>query len=460
MPDVIVVIPGITGSVLQRSGRDVWALSAGAALRGVLTAGGSIEDLALGSDPPDVDDLQDGIAATRLFPDTHLIPGLWKIDGYGRVTDAIQRVFDVTPGANYFEFPYDWRRDNRVAARRLAARSREWLKTWRASSGNAGARLIIVAHSMGGLVARYFAEVLEGWRDIRALITFGTPYRGALNALDFIANGYRKALGPIPLLDLSAVLRSFTSVYQLLPIYPCYDPGSGRMIRVAEANDIPHLDRAKAAEALKFHHEIRDAVSAHRSDARYLDEGYHIFPIVGTHQETLQSARLEAGVLGVVAEYETRDLDGDGTVPRVSATPIELSDEHRETFAAQKHGCLHNSDVGWVQLDGILRSTQLDLSIFRAKPAARQQNRLRLVVDDAYQATEPIRVRVRPEFPVDALDGVVVDVEGGRNVALPLLAKGGEWLQGEAPPLPAGTYRITVSGARPVVPISDVFLVA
>ena len=42
--------------------------------------------------------------------------------------------------------------------------------------------------SMGGLVSRYFLEVLEGWRDARALLTFGTPYRGSLNALDALAS--------------------------------------------------------------------------------------------------------------------------------------------------------------------------------------------------------------------------------------------------------------------------------
>ena len=90
MPDVIVVLPGIIGSVLQKHGKDVWGLSSGALMRGVVSAGASIKDLVLEVDPPGEDDLGDGIAATRLFPDTHLVPGLWKIDVYGRVTDAIQ----------------------------------------------------------------------------------------------------------------------------------------------------------------------------------------------------------------------------------------------------------------------------------------------------------------------------------------------------------------------------------
>ncbi|OGA45874.1 MAG: hypothetical protein A3G25_13960 [Betaproteobacteria bacterium RIFCSPLOWO2_12_FULL_63_13] len=461
MPDVIVVIPGILGSVLQKHGKDVWALSPGAVLRGLVPGGAGVEDLILDADPPDVEDLGDGIVATSLFPDTHLVPGLWKIDGYSRVADSIQRVFDVTPGRNYFEFPYDWRRDNRVAATRMDRLSRQWLKAWRDSSGNVGARLILIAHSMGGLVARHFLEVLGGWEDTRALVTFGTPYRGAVNALNFIANGFKKTLGPIPLVDLSEVLRSLTAVYQLLQIYPCYDAGDGHLVRVEEAANIPHLDAKKAAEALKFHYAIRDAVSVHRSDHKYRDEGYQIYPIVGTHQDTLQSARLEGGVLRAVAEYAGRDLDGDGTVPRVSATPIELSDEHREFFAAQKHGALQNSAVGWVQLEGILKSTQLDLSIFKAGPVpARQQNRLRLAMDDAFGTDEPVRVRVRPEWPLESVQASIVNVATNQGQTLDLSASQSAWLEGEAPPLPVGTYRITVSGERSVVPVSDVFLVA
>src|SRR5687767_5808964 len=85
MPDLVILLPGITGSVLQKDGRDLWAFSV-AGITGVLTTlGRNINALKLADDPPDVDDLGDGITAPRLFPDTHLIPGLWKIDGYGIV---------------------------------------------------------------------------------------------------------------------------------------------------------------------------------------------------------------------------------------------------------------------------------------------------------------------------------------------------------------------------------------
>src|SRR5690349_20563285 len=125
--DVVVLIPGILGSVLRRNGKDVWALSGWAALNALLSLGSSITDLAVKDDPPDADDLGDGVTVGPLMPDAHLIPGLWKIDGYTKIRDTIHREFDVTDGRNYFEFPYDWRRDNRVAARKLSVLSREWL---------------------------------------------------------------------------------------------------------------------------------------------------------------------------------------------------------------------------------------------------------------------------------------------------------------------------------------------
>ena len=63
MRDVVVCLPGITGSVLQKDGKDVWNISGGALINALRTLGGSIKDLKLEEDPPDADDLGDGITA-------------------------------------------------------------------------------------------------------------------------------------------------------------------------------------------------------------------------------------------------------------------------------------------------------------------------------------------------------------------------------------------------------------
>src|SRR5438477_495167 len=106
MPDLVVLLPGITGSVLRDSrGREVWAPTA----RALVTLGRSVTDLELRDG-----DADDGVTAPLMVPDLHLIPGLWKIDGYSKLSAYLQRQFAVTPGRNFFPFPYDWRRDNRV----------------------------------------------------------------------------------------------------------------------------------------------------------------------------------------------------------------------------------------------------------------------------------------------------------------------------------------------------------
>ncbi len=225
MKDIIVVLPGIMGSVLRKDNDDVWAPTGGAVWNFLRSRSGSIRSLALaGHDDGSLDDLGDGVVASRLMPDVHMIPGLFTIDGYGAIRQYLMDTFDITEGANYFEFPYDWRRNNRAHGRRLQREATTWLKDWRTASGNPDAKLVLVAHSMGGLVARTFLELNDGWKDTSRLVTFGTPFKGSLNSLDFIVNGFKKGKGPISI-DLSQFVRSLTSIQQLLPSVACIDDG-------------------------------------------------------------------------------------------------------------------------------------------------------------------------------------------------------------------------------------------
>ena len=51
--DVVVLLPGILGSVLERDGKDVWAMNTGALWRGLVTLGHSVKDLELDGDDPE-----------------------------------------------------------------------------------------------------------------------------------------------------------------------------------------------------------------------------------------------------------------------------------------------------------------------------------------------------------------------------------------------------------------------
>ena len=452
MRDVVICLPGITGSVLRKDGKDIWNVSGGALLGALLTLGRNVQSLKLAEDPPDVDDLGDGITAPEIIRDVHLIPGFWKIDGYTKMLRYIEETFDVTRGKNLFEFPYDWRRDNRVAARRLQRQSREWLASWRQSSGARDAKLVLVGHSMGGLISRYFLECLDGWRDTRTLVTFGTPYRGSLYALDTLANGKK-----IKLLDLTEVARSLTAIYQLLPTYRCYDGGDRKLAYVDQA-DIPNLDRAKAKAALDFHREIRDAVDALMKDDAYKRGRYSLTRVVGIKQPTAQSAVRDGGPVRLLRSIGGQDPEGDGTVPRPSATPLEFADDEGAAFSAERHASLQNDDHVLLQLTGALTGNAINWSRFRGVVPMVD---LSLDVEDLYPASEPVLVRARPDAEdAGELLAVAVDAESGEELArLPLTPRDDGWHEAELGPLPEGVYRVTVLGAGTVEPVTDLVTV-
>src|SRR4051812_31839968 len=97
--DVIVVLPGISGSRLYRKGDGIWAPTTGAAFRMLCGA----KALTLQDESGDPAKLADGIEPTDLAPDIHILPGLWKIDGYTRLVRAIEQTFETVkayPGEN------------------------------------------------------------------------------------------------------------------------------------------------------------------------------------------------------------------------------------------------------------------------------------------------------------------------------------------------------------------------
>lgn len=476
MRDIVVILPGITGSVLQKEGKDVWAVSGQAAWQAFSTLGDSLQWLKLEGDDPDAEYLDDGIKATRLANDAHLVPGLVKIDGYTTTARLITDYFEVIPGdiredkpANFFKFPYDWRRDNRVNAKLLKKYLDLRLKQWRENTGIKDAKVILMAHSMGGLVSRYYIEVLEGWRDCKALITFGTPYRGSLNAVNFLANGYKKRF-----LDLTEVMRSFPSVYQLMPIYKMLQIDK-EYHRIAEAPvELPYIIKERAEDALKFHREIEDAVNRHQNDAAYL-KSYKIIPIVGTKQTTFQSANLADGKLTISLDLPTGiDLllgDGDGTVPYLSAIPIELSSEYRETYISEQHGSLQNNDKVLGQLLERLKGMQVigldnirDPFDVEVSPKAAEQPAISLTLDDLYLADEAIEVRAKilnTDKDNGQLKAKIEPVSGeGKSLNVDFQEQNGEWVL-TLGDLDQGLYRLKVqtakTGAQAPVPVSSLF---
>jgi pimeloyl-ACP methyl ester carboxylesterase len=460
VPDLVVLLPGITGSVLERDGHEIWAPSPGAVLRGLLSFGRTLKDLELVDDDPTRPDLGDGVVATRLVPDVHLLPGFWKIDGYSAIENFLLGTFELTRGKNYHPFPYDWRRDNRASARQLQTSCEAWLRAWRAESGNEHAQLVLVGHSMGGLIARYFVEVLGGWEHTRAVVSFGTPYYGSLNAIDFLVNGFHKGVGPIQT-DLTPLLRSCTSIHQLVPLYRCVYTADGTAVTPAKA-DLPGWKPAWDSHLSAFQTEMEQAAAANRADPSFAGNPVMYRPIVGTDQPTRQSARIIEDKVQLATDRGGNDEGGDGTVPLLSAALSGTED--RRTFAPQQHARLQNYDAMLDHLKGVLASLYLPrIEDVRAAVTAW----FSYDGDDVYLPGEPVQVRLRAHVAVteDLMPEVqttirVTDQATGAGALERPVQVRRDWQDVELGVLPPSTYTIEVQGRGDTAPVSDVFVVA
>jgi pimeloyl-ACP methyl ester carboxylesterase len=449
--DVVVMLPGLIGSVLCKDGKPLWGTSPGA-LWGTV-AGSNLEQLTLTGADNGEDDLGDGIVATAPVPNAEIIPGLWKQGGYSRLaTDLVTRL-GLTPGENFFEFPYDWRRDNRVSARRLAMVAPSWLANWKERSGNGDARIVLVAHSMGGLVGRYFMECLEGWKIVRTMVSFGTPYRGSGNAVDFLCNGFVWKVGPVPAFDGTAALRSFDSIYQLLPIYPFVEQGGTALARLTEVSH-RHLDGARVLRARAFHDEMAAARASNASDPAYAAAASRIRPVVGVNQPTWQSAVLKDGIMTPLRTHEGKELGGDGTVSRVSAIPIE-GEETSATYFATTHSALQSVPAALEHLKGVMTGAAIDLRRFRSDQGVGAP--IRLAIRDAYPADEPFVLEAVPSTYRQTLNGTVERLDEPAE-ARRLVLRPSDGLHRAEASLTPGLYRASVQG-QGLAPVDDIFLV-
>jgi hypothetical protein len=219
----VIVIHGVLGARLRdrASGRELWPGGLGR------LAFSEYRELALPLDPATGDVARDTLEADGIFDQAggqdFYGAILRTLEGPGRYArgDPAQPVGGDTRA--YYLFLYDWRRDNIESVRALDA----LIERIRAAHGNPDLRVDIVAHSNGGLIARYYARygtvdlldgndfpvTQEGAHKIRRLVLLGTPNFGSVSAVTGFIDGARVGLRRIP----PEVLVTFPSAYELFP---------------------------------------------------------------------------------------------------------------------------------------------------------------------------------------------------------------------------------------------------
>ena len=135
-----------------------------------------------------------------------------------------------------FQFAYDWRRDLVEAAQQLhkyILEKRAYVQkeiAERHGIENKDVKFNIIAHSMGGLVVRYYLRygtadlpddgslpplTWDGARYVEQVVLIGTPNGGSIDSFRHLVEGTHLAPG-LPSFD-AAILGTMPAVYQLLP---------------------------------------------------------------------------------------------------------------------------------------------------------------------------------------------------------------------------------------------------
>lgn len=269
----VIVIHGILGAKLidQASGENVWGDFGESTIR--LHADESLRRLSLpmALEAP-LKDLRDSVVPAGALEEAKArVLGLpLRINAYGDIMSILGagRYYDKDRAKQYsldygdahytcFQFAYDWRRDIAENARALEAfiqEKKEYITyeyERRHGVKDHDVQFDIVAHSMGGLIARYYLMyggsdlpsqgtrpdvTWEGARHVDKLIMISPPNAGILETFIQLVDGVRF----LPLLPKAkyeaAVLGTFPSYYQLFPL-----AGNKAVVPLNDPRD-PELD--------------------------------------------------------------------------------------------------------------------------------------------------------------------------------------------------------------------------
>ncbi len=228
----VIFIPGVLGSRLINSdtGENVW----------VNVNRSKIDDLRLPMSP-NLAANRDKLVANQVLEKIKILKFFPQISVYQGVVDFFEKSgyqrgdwenphLDGALGDRdtYYLFAYDWRRDNVESAQKLI----QQIDQLKRKLGKPDLKFDVIAHSMGGLVARYAAmygradladapkPTWEGTKYFHKICLFGVPNDGSMEAFDTILNGYsvptiagRRHIG---VLDNEVALTA-PSIFQLLP---------------------------------------------------------------------------------------------------------------------------------------------------------------------------------------------------------------------------------------------------
>jgi pimeloyl-ACP methyl ester carboxylesterase len=293
------------------------------------------------------------------IPDTESTTRIEPIDVIGKISVVTPNTFSFDyslslftylenlgyqPGVSLFTFPYDWRLDIQSTSEKL----KDIISL--ATSTSDSSKVNIIAHSMGGLVAKEYIQQFGG-ASINRLILVGTPNLGAPKAFKILTFGdnlgFQVQLPNSSIINLlhpptvRDVAQNLPAVYQLLPSqnYFVVDPVNPDFFfynyYVNDATDVDRngvrgeldftqtqelmINQGRNAQLFPF----ADSLHSSTDNWQGSDFGVQTFNIVGCESATLGQFILQNPLFGFIGKkFRPIYIDGDATVPLRSAESV------------------------------------------------------------------------------------------------------------------------------------------
>ena len=302
----IVFIPGFMGSELWLGDKLVWP---------------NLRILATQSELLKLPDKQP-LTVGGLVEEVVVVPNLIRQEQYSQLTEFLHESLGYEVGKDLLAFTYDWRKDLHLAANQLKQR----IEVWRKTLPDPDTKVILIAHSMGSLVTRYFLDVLGGDKITERVIFMGGPHLGTPKSIVALLTG--QGLLPFGLLGdkIREAMSTFPGAYQLLPIYNAVFDADDKPIDVfADPRWAAEPFRGFIEDAKKFRAELKPKASV------------PTLCIIGYGNKTVSKAVVQLGADGHWQHVKfIEDDEGDSTIP-VSSAILEGAEFHP---VQQSHGAL------------------------------------------------------------------------------------------------------------------------
>ena len=333
--NAIIILPGVMGSEMFYNGSKIW-------------------------ESANVNYLKCNADGTSYYDE--VVPGNQNHKAQGTYKHLYNRLSNAFPTNKYSVeyFPYDWRMSCKKSAEKLNQHI-----------NNKGyVDVVIVAHSMGGLVASSYIAMGNNQKNkVKKLITLGTPFLGAPESINVYMNGLN--LGWIEELvinnDIKTITPNLTSMYELFPTKKANQYKTKDILTVGSSNTtdysalkqtfyskLNNYNGNRLTEAEQMHDELFTGNSHITSQV----DSYYIY---GTGINTVTNIEViynsTNGSINTCIFNE--DTNGDGTVPTWSASLGWLY--KNKTFYANnmKHAGVYNHNNNTVKEEGLVVSNNV-----------------------------------------------------------------------------------------------------